>query len=186
MESRDNHKQITKLINASTIWPRIIRLHVSVWQKYTLIVQVAREKNFKAGQWIETDDWKWWLLQLEQRSGVEGRSTSHYCHGLGGHANHCWLSEIQSQCFYYCHKLSSLTGKWNKRRDLPSNSLYFIQSASCPELLLFPRAENRMSSHNKPILVWMNFTFYQSANYSSPKRIIEYPTTGSDASNLPV
>lgn len=111
MDSKDNHKQITKLINSSVIQPCINKLNLGIRQKYMLIGQVEMEKKCISGkrieiEMIETDCY----CNYNKDPLEEGISTFHSSHNLGGLANHCWLPKTQSQCFYYCHKLSTVTG----------------------------------------------------------------------------
>ena len=135
-----------------------------------VVVQLEMERNCTAGKRrteMEMDRSRFFIATITKsiiRRG--GDEHSRRSHDLEGCANHRRLPKIQSRCFYYWRKLSRESGSWNKWLDLLSNSLYFIPSASCCKLRLFPHAENGKSYKEKkgPVLGFLDWLFSLSIN----------------------
>lgn len=66
MDSEDNQKQITRLINISTMQPRIIKLNLNVCQKYMVFVPLEMERNCKAGKPLTEIEMDWYEFLLQQ------------------------------------------------------------------------------------------------------------------------
>lgn len=161
MDSNDDQKQITKLMNTLMIQSRIIKLKLSVCQKY--MVFVLLEEKRKCLTEIETETDFYCNSNKRVASIVEGTSILTLSVIWEDAANHCLLPNTGSQCLYYSHKLSE---SWNKRGDLLSPRLYCIQSASyntLKSILLFSHTKTRRKerihmSLKGFLLLWINFS----------------------------
>lgn len=128
MDSKDDQKQITKLINTLMLQSRVIKLKLSLCQKY--MVFVLLEEKRKCLTEIQTVTDFYCYSNRRVASIVERTSILTISVIWGNAANHCCQRQGLSVCITHTNFQKQSRG-WNRTRDLLSPSVLFcIQSAS--------------------------------------------------------